>query len=199
MKSSCLLLILVIGSSAYSQKNNDDAYEGMVVRELDTLRGKVSYDFQANTVVVQSTGGVFTGSPRTVVAFEIFDTSINNYRKFYSLPGGASGYYNNPAFFELLNDGKLTVLCREHLEQQNAGYSYYSYGYTVTVIVVEYYQLNSAGKVEPLTGTKKSWLQLMNRHSDKVEEYVKKNKLQWDYKYDLQKIVAYYNSLFSKT
>jgi len=38
----------------------------------------------------------------------------------------------------------------------------------------------------------------MSRKRDQVEEYAKKNKLQWANKYDLQKIVGYYNSLFLK-
>lgn len=196
MKYGLLLLILFLCANAFSQKT-PDLFDGMVVRESDTLRGKVSYDLQTNTVVVQGNGGVFTGSPRTAVAFEIFDPDISNYRKFYSLPD-ASGYYNNPVFFELLNDGKLTVLCREHTEQRTTGYSFYSYGFTEYVRVVEYYLLNASGKVEPLTASKKMWLQLMSRNRDKAEEYAKKNKLQWTDKEDIQKIVGYYNSLFLK-
>lgn len=195
MKNSGWLFFLFSCTVVFSQ-NNDDLFDGMVVRETDTLRGKVSYDFQTNTVLVQG-NSVFTGSPRTVVAFEIFDTNISDYRKFYSLPD-ASTYYNNRAFFELLNDGKLTVLCREHLEQRSTGYSYYSSGYTINVPVTDYFMLNSSGKVEPLPDTKKTWLQLMSRKRDQVEEYVKKYKLRWDNKYDLKKIVAYYNSLFPK-
>ena|SRR6218665_2079701 len=197
MKNGLLLwLALFLCADAFPQKSSD-LFDGTAVRETDTLRGKISYDLQTNTVVIQGDGGVFTGSPRTVAAFEIFDPNIINYRKFYALPDG-SAYYNNPVFFELLNDGKLTVLCREHIEQRTAGYSFYSYGFTENVLVVEYYMLNTAGKAEPLTSAKKAWLQLMSRKRDQVEEYAKKNKLQWANKYDLQKIVGYYNSLFLK-
>src|SRR6218665_1451838 len=128
MKNGLLLwLVLFLWAHTFPLKSSDP-FDGTAVREVDPLRGKSSYDLQTNTVVIQGDGGVFTGSPRTVVAFEIFGPNITNYRKFYSLPDG-SAYYNNPVFFELLNDGKLTVLCREHIEQRTAGYSFYSYGF----------------------------------------------------------------------
>ena len=42
--------------------------------------------------------------------FEIFDVTIKQYRQFYSLPYSGKGGYKAPVFFELLAEGKLTLL-----------------------------------------------------------------------------------------
>jgi hypothetical protein len=51
------------------------------------------------------------------------------------------------------------------------------------------------GSIEDFRGNKNDLIALMGNKGKDVERYIKANRLDFDDKYDLAKIVAYYNSL----
>jgi hypothetical protein len=51
------------------------------------------------------------------------------------------------------------------------------------------------GTIEDFKGNKNDLLSLMGNRGKDVEKYIKANRLDFDDKYDLAKIVSYYNSL----
>jgi hypothetical protein len=80
----------------------------------DTLRGLIKYDLDKDIIQLQANNKLESYTARKVLLFEIFDETVKRYRNFYSLPYALAGQYKAPVFFELLQEGKLTVLCREH-------------------------------------------------------------------------------------
>jgi hypothetical protein len=162
----------------------------------DTLKGNVKYDLQQDLVQYerpQGTPEVFT--PRKVLFFEIYDKTVNRYRIFFSLPYNATIAYKTTIFFELLEEGKLTLLAREGVEYRTFSSPYYFGSYTRQVLVYKYFFLEEDGSIVEFLGTKNDLLALMGNRSDDVEKHIRENRLKFDDKYDLVKIVAYYNSL----
>ena len=58
-----------------------------------------------------------------------------------------------------------------------------------------YYLLKEDGTLEDFRGGKNDLLDLMGNKGKAVEKYIRANRLDFDDKYDVARIVAYYNSL----
>jgi hypothetical protein len=111
------------------------------------------------------------------------------------LPYAVNSGYRTPVFFELLEEGKMTLLAREILEYKTYSSPYFVGSYTRLVLNHKYFFLKDNGDIEEFMGNKNDLLDLMGKRSDEVEKYIKTNNLKLDDKYDIAKIVAYYNSL----
>lgn len=174
-------------------------HDGKIVLENgDTLKGNVKYDMQTDLVQIQVSDRFETYTARKVLFVEIFDKTIKRYRRMYSLPFNTSGEYRAPVFFELLEEGKITLLCREALEYRTYSSSFYYYSnYSRLTIVYKYFLLKENGDIVPFIGNRNDWLDLMNDRRDEVVKYARSNRLDFDEKYHLKRIIAYYNSLFA--
>ena len=197
--SSVFVLLFFLSVPVVAQQFPSDLWhEGKIVLlEGDTLKGNIKYDLQQDLVQYGIADQRTTAfSARKVLFFEIFDTSVRKYRQFFALPFTTTSGYKAPVFFELLEEGKMTLLSRESVEYRTYSSPYYMGSYSRLVLVYKYYFLDEKGNISEFTGNKNDLLDLMNKKSDEVEKYIKANKLKFDDKYDFAKIVAYYNSLF---
>lgn len=197
-----LFFILCIGSSASvtaQQFPSEFWHDGKIIIDTgDTLRGQIKYDLQTDVIQYNNQKGVVEAfTARKVLFCEIFDNTVGQYRQFYSLKYNATSGYRTPVFFELLTDGKVTLLCRERIENQTTSSPYYyGIGYSRMVLVYTYYMLKDNGDIVDFS-TKRSDVQtLMGKHWDNVQGYMKDNKLRLENKDHLVKTVAYYNSFF---
>jgi hypothetical protein len=191
--------LILICTFSYAQKWPFELWhEGKVIlMEGDTLKGMIKYDLQQDLVQYSYKNGkpeVYTA--RKVLFFEIFDVTVNKYRQFFALPYAASSSYKAPIFFELLEEGKMTLLAREFLEYKTYNSPYYFGSYSKLVLSYKYFFLKEDGSISEFIGNKNDLLNMMNTKADEIEKYIKTNRLKFDNKRDLAKIVAYYNSLF---
>lgn len=199
MRIFLLLIMVCIAAPSWGQQFAFEFWHtGRAVLDTgDTLRGNIKYELQSDILQVQANKKLESFTARKVLFFEIFDETVKRYRNFYSLPFSQAGQYKAPVFFELLEEGKLTVLCRESLEYRTTSSSFYYYGnYTRLVLINKYFILKENGDIEEFNGKKHDWYDLMRNKANEVESYVKTNRLDFDEKYELSRIVAYYNSLF---
>jgi hypothetical protein len=197
--SALLIVMIFFCAEATAQKFPSDLWhEGKIVLlEGDTLRGSVKYDLQQDLVQYGvATERTTAFSARKVLFFEIFDNSVRSYRQFFALPFTTTSGYKAPVFFELLEEGKMTLLSRESVEYRTYNSPYYMGSYSRLVLVHKYYFLDDKGEISEFTGNKNDLMQLMKNKGDEVEKYIKANKLRQDDKHDFTRIVAYYNSLF---
>ena len=188
-----LLSITVYGQAWPSELWHDGR---LVLDGGDTLKGKIKYDLKQDLLqynVPNQRTDAF--SARKVVFFEIFDETVRRYRQFYALPYTNQAQYRTPVFFELLTEGKLTLLARESVEFRTYTSPYYLGSYSREVLVYHYFFLDNEGNIEEFKGSKGDLLNMMGRKSDEVERYMKANHLKIDDKYDFARIVAYYNSM----
>ncbi len=188
----------VLPAMAYAQTFPFEYWhKGRVVLESgDTLHGQVKYNLQDDLVQFQSDNRVETFTARKVVFFEIFDQTVRNFRSFFSLPYAMTGQYKGQVFFELLGEGKVTMLSRESLETRSYS-SYYTYGtYSRLVLVDKFFLLKQDLTIIPLASKKSDILSAMSDREDQVAKFAKENRLNYERKNDVIRMVAYYNSLF---
>ena len=193
-------LVVVVAPASAQEFAFEYWHEGKIVLEGgDTLRGLVKYNLQTDLVQLQGEKIIETFTARKVMFFEIFDQTVKRYRQFFSLPYSTSGSYKAPVFFELLEEGKLTVLCRETLEYRTYSPSFYFYGTTTRLVLVnKYFLMDDDGSILEFSGKRNDWLYLMGNYQEDVQKYSRTNRLSFDEKYELAKIISYYNSLFAK-
>jgi hypothetical protein len=168
----------------------------IVLLEGDTLRGHVRYNLQTDLVeyaMNEEKPEAFTA--RKVLFFEIFDETVHKYRRFFALPFAMNAGYKAPVFFELLVEGKMTLLAREFLENKVYTSVYYAGSYSRVVLSYKYFFLKEDGDIVEFNGNKNDLLDLMGKQANDVEKYMKSNRLRVEDKYDFAKIVSYYNSL----
>jgi hypothetical protein len=172
-------------------------HEGKIVlSEGDTLKGFVKYDLQQDLVQYSlDDKRVEAFTAKRILFFQIFDTSVHKYRQFYSLPFTNSSGYSAPIFFELMQEGKMTLLAREALEMRSYSSPYYIGTYSRMVLVNKFFFLDEKGNITPFTGSKRDLIDTMGKRGDEVEKFIKANRLDYENKYDFARIVEYYNSL----
>lgn len=199
MKRTLVLFLVCFSAAASAQQFPFEFWhEGKIVLETsDTLRGLVKYDLQNDLLQFKIKNQLESYTARKVLFFEIFDQSAKRYRQFYSLPYSQNNTYNTPTFFELVAEGKLTVLTREKLEYRTVSTGFYYYGnYTRLVLVNTYFLLKPNGKIEQINNPRRrDWLDLMKNKEDDVVAFAKENRLDFDDKFELTRIIEYYNSL----
>ncbi len=173
-------------------------HDGKIVLEAgDTLRGNIKYDLQSDLLQFEKNNKLESYTARKVLFFEIFDKTVKRYRQFYSLPYSSTGGYKAPVFFELLTEGKITLLCREAIEYRSSPSSFSYYGSTNRLVLVfHFFILKDNGSIESFTGKKNDLIYLMGNKGDQVEKYMKTNKIKLDNKYQFASAVEYYNSLY---
>lgn len=193
-----MVLPLLVSAHVNAQEWPSDLWhEGKIVLvEGDTLRGLIKYDLQQDLVQYNlKDERTEAYSARKILFFEIFDTSVRKYRHFFALPYTTGTSYRAPIFFELLEEGKLTLLSRESLEYRTYNSPYYIGSYSRQVLVNKYFFLDEEGNITEFVGNKNDLLNLMGKKADEVEKYIKANRLKFEEKYDFARIVAYYNSI----
>jgi hypothetical protein len=195
----CILTLLFTANNSVGQKyfTSELWHDGKVVLvSADTLKGLLKYDLQQNTVqYVVSDRKAEIYHARKILFFEIFDETVHRYRKFFSLPYNNKSNYKAPVLFELLEEGKITLLSRELLEYKTYNGGFYGGSYSRLVQVPYYYLLKEDGTLEDFRGSKNDLLDLMGNKGKIVEKYIKENRLDFDDKYDVARMVAFYNSL----
>jgi hypothetical protein len=197
--TTSVIVLSCLGQSLAQKFPSDLWHEGKIVllEGADTLVGQVKYDLQQD--LIQYTSSLKTieaYSAKKVLFFEIFDATVHTYRAFYALPFSTQSGYRAPVFFELLEEGKLTLLVREAIETKTYSSMYYYGSYSRQVLVYRYFFLDESGAISEFTGKKNDLLELMGKKADAVEDYIKVNRLKVDEKSDFAQIVKYYNSLF---
>lgn len=200
MRGSVIGLFLLITLNLTAQRWPTELWhEGKIVLDTgDTLKGLVKYDLQQDLLQFNDQKKVVEAyTARKVLLFEIFDNTVSQYRTFYALPFSATSGYKTPTFFELLTEGKMTLLSRESLQYKTYSSPYFYYGsYSRLEMVYVFYFLEENGEIVPFQGKKADLLGMMGRYRQDVDKFIRKNRLQIDEKQDFTRIVSYYNSFF---
>lgn len=207
MRKGLLLYFLIqISFSAISQDFPSERWHKgkLVLLSEDTIVGKIKYDLQNDLLQVNVRNVLQTYSSRKILYFEIFDETIESYRHFYALPYNVQANYKVPLLFEVLYEGKLSLLCREEIVTESVpqynSYPYSSYGnnpynQSRSRLSYKYYFLDEKGSIQNYNMKKSELMSFFKKHNQQVKQYIKKNKLKHDKMRDLVRVTAYYNAL----
>ena len=201
-----LILFLFVCNYSFSQDFPSEVWhEGKVVLiDGDTLAGQIKYDFQNDLIQLNFNGVLRTFSARKIFYFQIFDSMAGSYRYFYSLPFSLHSNYETPILFEVLYEGKLTLLAREEIVTENVNspsYNYYYYptypysSYTRERLAYRFFFLEENGEIVYYNLKKSELTTIFGKYYKDINQYMKKNNLKFNDLRDLVRITAYYNSL----
>jgi hypothetical protein len=178
-------------------------HEGeLVLLNGDTLKGQIKYNLENDLIQIIINETVQTYSARKILYFSIYDKTVDMYRNFYSIPFEVQPNYKVPILFEVLYEGKLSLLAREAIVTETV--PQYSYMYrssvnmTRTKLDYEYYFLDEDGSFTKFNNKKFELYDVMKRREPQIKQYIKKNRLKIDSRRDLVRIVAYYNALLGQ-
>jgi hypothetical protein len=178
-------------------------HEGeLVLLNGDTLRGHIKYNLENDLIQIVINETVQTYSSRKILFFSIYDKTVDMFRSFYSIPYEVQPNYEIPILFEVLYEGKLTLLAREAIVTETI--PQYSYMYrssvnmTRTRLDYEFYFLDEKGNFSKYNNKKFELYDIMKRKEPQIKKYIKKNKLKTDSRRDLVRITAYYNALLGQ-
>ncbi len=196
------LIISLVGFAFVlkAQEFSTDIYHDgfLITQEGDTVRGLLQYDMEANIVSMIVKGKAKTFSSHKIFYFEINDSLLNTYRRFYSLPYKVNYSYEIPILFELLYEGSLSLLSREAVVQEtvNSTSAYWGGSSSIRSIVRHtYFFLNAKGKISYFSGRKKDLYTIMINKQVHVKNFIKENKLLANDIRDLIRITVFYNSI----
>ncbi|MDH5368275.1 MAG: hypothetical protein OEW67_14945 [Cyclobacteriaceae bacterium] len=200
MRGLIFIVLFFFLQTAFAQFPSELWHDGKVVLlDGDTLKGSVKYDLERGIIQLNDTKTIEAYTARKVLYFNIFDKTVNRYRQFYAIPYNVAIDYKTPVFFEVLYEGKLTLLGREYITTQTTSYgpSIGSGSYSRQVLMYRYYFLDANGSIILYGKHKKELLAYMRKFNTEINEYIKKNRLHYDDKADLIHIVRYYNTLIN--
>lgn len=195
-----LLLIFWLQAGYAQEFSSRIFHKGWLVTDnKDTIRGDVKYDLETNAVqVIVGKERVNTYSSKKILYFEIYDSILKAYRQFYAIPYQIESNYKVPILFEVLYEGKTSLLVREKIVMTTDPYNQaYFNGPAATQerLSFTYYFVDTEGKMVMYNGKKNHLFEILNKNSGKVKEYIKANKLKTDEMRDIVRITAFYNSL----
>lgn len=196
----CLLSLFGLSQGLAQEFSSRTFHKGWVVTDdQDTIRGDVKYDMETNAVqIIVQKEKVKTFSSKKIIYFEIYDSILKSYRQFYAIPYQIESNYKAPILFEVLYEGKTSLLVREKIILTTDPYNQaYFNGPSASQerLSFTYYFVDTKGVIAMYNGKKNHLFEILSNNSAKVKEYVKSNKLKTDEMRDIVRITAFYNSL----
>ncbi len=194
-----LALVFTVATVKAQEFPSELWHQGMVVLVTeDTLIGKVKYNLNQELIQIEEAKKTYTFSGKKVSYFQIFDETVDAYREFYTLPYALLNQYETPVFFEVLVEGKLTLLCRESIMTRTIN-DRNPYGANITysrrVLIYTYYFLDDKGTITKYSLKKRDLLKVLAKRANKIDEYMRVNNLKPDKLYDLSRIISFYNGI----
>ena len=173
-------------------------HKGIVVTtDQDTISGEIKYDFSSNMITLVKNESVIAFSSHKLIYFEIYDESYKSYREFYAIPHKNTSNYLTPTLFELQFEGVLSLLSREKivLETSSLGYGYGVPVISQPTVRYDFYFLTKSGKLTQFSGSKRDLFRILAKKKNKLQSFMKENRLKTDDLRDLVRIIAFYNSI----
>mgnify|MGYP001373497566 FL=1 len=203
-----IVFIVSVNISFAQQFPSDLWHPGLLVtNQGDSIKGNLKYDFENQSIQLDDGETLKAFNVNNLFFFEIYDETIRDHRQFYSLMYEVGYEYSIPVLFEMVINGKLSLLLRERIvseSTQSSFPSYYAYsmmprfsnnsGY-VNKIKYDYFFLDNDGNILKFKGKKKELYNLMNDQYEKVKSYISNNKINLKRMSDLARVVSFYNQI----
>jgi hypothetical protein len=177
------------------------------------VSGTINYDLERNAIIVNVGERMETYSAQLVMKFSFIQEGDERLRRFFTLPYLSSkGNKTVPMFFEVIVEGKMTLMAREYIDQITTGtgrsrynnnygkynnYNDYPYNrpYVRRFLSYKMFFLDHKGKMTAHTGKKKDVYAVLNESKADLKKFVKTNRLKIDKLADVAKLVNHYNTL----
>lgn len=174
-----------------------------------TLEGNIKYDLNADAIQLSLGDKILTYAANQIRQFKIFQEDQQVSRAFFSIPFTNEFGYKRPKLFELLHEGKTSLLAREFISiaTRTSNDPYFrrysrfdrlnSGSVRVRYLDYKFYLASSEGKIELLGSTKNDVIFAFKNNRSELKKFIKKRKLKMDRIEDMTTLVRHYNTLQS--
>lgn len=190
----------------------------ILLTDNTTRRGQVKYDLEHDAVQVKIGDRTETYSPQQVTSFSIrhFQRGLGKKRQqvkrtFFALPYENEVGFKRLRFFEVVVEGKATLLAREYINTvtANAGqrnnFRSRRIGaspllnspqtYTRTVLAHRMFLASLDGQIRELPNKRKDLVFMLKDHSSELKKFIKEERLRMDQLYDVARLFIHYNTI----
>ncbi len=169
----------------------------------ESIKGSIRYDLDQNNITIRTPDNKLRSyNASQVEQFWIEDELQKRVRYFYSLPQITKDDYRVLYFFELLTEGKITLLCRENFVVKQVGYySPYMWGGwtnggSYVVQEDDYFLLNNEGNVVDVEEDREAIMNIFGKKKDVMELYLIDHNNKLRNREDLLQMIRYYNEVY---
>ena len=171
-------------------------------KERQTLRGKLKYSLEEETVQVIAVNTIKTYNAQDIEAFQIFDAKYEIVRFFFSLPYGTTKKetFEKKHLFELLLDDEYSLLARERIVERINNQFNPDWGMSRPVRsfeqVDDFFLMDAKGRIKYVDiKSIDTTLDAMKDRYEALRKYIKTNKMRIARRPDMMRIVDHYNKL----
>lgn len=209
ISSVCLLACIALQAQEFpSQK----FHRGQVtLTDGSVLSGQIKYDLNSEVILLKQNdkNGISTLNASQFQSFVISAGPNAGVRTFYSIPVLNETGYRRPRIFELIAQGKVSLIAREFIatRSRSANQSiyrrsiydpYYSPAtslMTYQFLAYELWLIDENAELTELGNSRSDVIKAFDSHHSELRKYIKKEKLKVEKLLDLKRLVDYYNSL----
>lgn len=192
--------LLFVLQLSFSQRFSSDYWHDgtLYLKRGDSLKVPLRYDLANSVVYTKKDDKVKTWSTPQIDYFKFTDARTKQDRFFKALEVEKEDGFKIPVLFELVYQGKYSLLRRELVLTQSVGYNPSVGVYIPVNARVEsfnHYALSPKGTIKWFEPTRKSMTQLFSKRQELVKNYIKENKIKFRTTEDIIKVFKFYNSL----
>jgi hypothetical protein len=189
----------------------------VILTSGDTLSGSIVYHLKGEMLQVnQADGATKTFSPVNVASFTVFNEQTGRFQIFRSYlwsRRSEDGAFKAPAFFEVIAEGKYSLVEREAFTVRNqdpipryaaygryyqpcpSGNLRYQEHYSQVVAVKQFYVLTPEQEIVTLRNPRKDLPELFRDKAEVMNQFMKNKKLSYHNSTDLIPMIRHFNKL----
>lgn len=201
-----LLALLLIPFHGMAQDFSANVWHSGIIdlTSGESVTGQLKYNLKDEQVLLVVNNQVRAYPVNKVESFQIKDALSDQARIFFSIPHTLNNNYNRNHFFELLSEGQMSLLSRQEIVMRKVrydvtnGYLYSNRNYPVPHEEENYFLMNSEGEIAACGNTNKDVIEFFSKYEKEIKAFIRSNKLDVSFRYDMVHVVEYYNSLQEK-
>ncbi|MEO0333979.1 MAG: hypothetical protein AAF223_20280 [Bacteroidota bacterium] len=170
---------------------------GKVTLDNDVvLEGKISYDLKFEALQVKTGDLVRTYTAENIVDFEIFDPIKYRHRKYVAVDHSMKEGYKRKTFFEVLSDGKITVLRKsKYVRRPRVTEEFRAPHIYLNAVCRHTYYVYHQEKFTEIEDFQTQVMPLMTSYQQEVNNYVQKCRLKLKEIHEQMRVINLYNQL----
>ena len=219
MRQLIVILLVVCGAVGASAQNfSADLWHQGELRLNDNsyVKGQVKYDLEHDAVRIKRNGKIETYAAQQVASFRIVDARTKAFRNFFTLPYANKTGHKRPKLFEVIVEGKATLLAREfittisnsrnNVNRRGLGNNRFGNGVgnsglrnpalgTRQILAHKMFIVNLDGNIREVTARKRDLFYILKGHDTELKKFIKKRNLKLSKVRDMAHIVGHFNGI----
>ena len=179
-----LFLFFTIHSISAQQFPSENWYAGTVTLSSgEQKEGVIKYDLESNSIQLNVDNKIETYHASQFITFTISMQKEKLLRSFYVLPFANTSGYKRPTIFELIYEGKTSLLAREYIATRNMNLNSGFYGYRFNEFNSPYnrsfrqqylafnlFLVDSNGQITPLSSKRNDVVAALGDHQKDIKK-----------------------------